>query len=87
MFYRGRLDGSARVLVGQDPATHVAISRRVLVGGAGQPVQRLSARVGVTRRYVMVNTFLCSVYGQGGVTRHANDAAIAAYLTAGSTPS
>jgi len=33
VFHRGRLDGSARVLVlGQDPATHEAISRRILVG-------------------------------------------------------
>ncbi len=35
MFHRGRLDGTARVVVlvlGQDPATHEVISRRVLVG-------------------------------------------------------
>ena len=80
IFHRGRLDGSARVLViGQDPATHEAISRRILVGEAGQRVQGFLARVGVTHSYVMVNAFLYSVYGQGGGARHARDTAIAAY--------
>src|SRR4029079_6438720 len=33
IFHRGRLDGSARVLViGQDPAQHEVITRRILVG-------------------------------------------------------
>ena len=64
IFHRGRLDGSARVLVlGQDPATHEAISRRILVGEAGQRVQGLLAKVGITDSYVMVNAFLYSVYG------------------------
>jgi hypothetical protein len=31
------------------------------------------------RSYVMINTFLYSVYGQGGGTKHKNDPAIAAY--------
>ena len=36
VFHRGRLDGTARVLViGQDPAAHEAIARRILVGEAG----------------------------------------------------
>ena len=36
IFHRGRLDGSARVLViGQDPAQHETIVRRILVGEAG----------------------------------------------------
>src|SRR3954465_8121179 len=80
IFHRGRLDGTARVLVlGQDPATHETITRRILVGEAGQRVQGLLAKVGVTSGYVMVNTFLYSVYGQGGGERHADDPAIAAY--------
>lgn len=79
-FHRGRLDGSAKVVVlGQDPATHEAVSRRILVGEAGQRVQGLLARLGVERGYVMVNTFLYSVYGQGGGNRHADDPAIAGY--------
>jgi hypothetical protein len=80
IFHRGRLDGTARVLViGQDPATHETISRRILVGEAGQRVQGLLAKVGITRGYVMVNTFVYSVYGQGGGSKHAKDPAVAAY--------
>jgi hypothetical protein len=64
VFYRGRLDGSARVLViGQDPAQHETIVRRILVGEAGRRVQGFLAKLGVTRSYVLVNTFLYSVYG------------------------
>ncbi|MEP6649672.1 MAG: uracil-DNA glycosylase family protein [Lapillicoccus sp.] len=83
IFHRGRLDGSARLLVlGQDPATHETISRRILVGEAGQRVQGLLAKLGVDRSYAMVNTFLYSVYGQGGGNRHKDDEAIAAYRNA-----
>ena len=40
IFHRGRLDGSARVLIiGQDPAQHETIVRRILVGEAGRRVQ------------------------------------------------
>lgn len=80
IFHRGRLDGTARVLlIGQDPAAHEAISRRILVGEAGQRVQGLLAKIGITDSYVMVNTFLYSVYGQSGGERHAHDPAITAY--------
>src|SRR4249919_3635646 len=80
IFHRGRLDGTARVLVlGQDPATHESIARRILVGEAGQRVQGLLAKLGIDHSYVMVNTFLYSVYGQGGGNRHEDDEAIAAY--------
>lgn len=83
IFHRGRLDGSSRVLVlGQDPATHETITRRILVGEAGQRVQGLLTKIGITHSYVMINTFLYSVYGQGGGTRHAKDAAIASYRDA-----
>jgi uracil-DNA glycosylase len=80
IFHRGRLDGSARILViGQDPAAHETITRRILVGEAGQRFQGFMAKVGFDRSYVMVNTFLYSVYGQGGGERHRADPAIAAY--------
>jgi uracil-DNA glycosylase len=80
VFHRGRLDGSARLIVlGQDPATHEAITRRVLVGEAGQRVQGLLAKVGITDSYVMVNTFLYSVYGQQAAERHGSDEVIGAY--------
>lgn len=51
IFHRGRLDGSARVLLlGQDPATHEAIGRHILVG-----VPRdCSPESGIDNSYVMV---------------------------------
>ena len=80
VFHRGRLNGSARVLIlGQDPAQHETISRRILVGEAGQRIQGFLAKLGIDRSYVMINTFLYSVYGQGGGNRHKNNSAIAAY--------
>ena len=80
VFHRGRLDGSARVVViGQDPAQHEAITRRILVGAAGQRTQGFLAKLGIEVSYVMVNAFLYSVYGQGGGERHDDDPAIAAY--------
>jgi Uracil DNA glycosylase superfamily len=80
VFHRGRLDGSARVLViGQDPAQHEVIARRILIGEAGHRVQGLLAKLGIERSYVMVNTFLYSVFGQSGGTQHQHDADIVAY--------
>ena len=80
VFYRGRLDGSARVLViGQDPAQHETITRRILTGEAGHRVQGFLAKLGIDRSYVMINTFLYSVYGQSGGNKHKNDAAIIEY--------
>jgi hypothetical protein len=64
IFHRGRLDGSARVLViGQDPAQHETVVRRILVGEAGRRVQGLLAKLGITRSYVFINTYVFSVYG------------------------
>ena len=64
IFHRGRLDGSARVLViGQDPAQHETIARRILIGEAGQRTQGFLAKLGITKSYVMINTYLYSVYG------------------------
>lgn len=64
IFHRGRLDGSARVLViGQDPAQHETIVRRILVGEAGRRLQRFLAKLGITTSHVLINTYLYSVYG------------------------
>lgn len=80
IFHRGRLDGSARILViGQDPAQHEVVVRRILVGTAGKRAQGFLKRLGFTRSYVFVNAFLYSVYGQGGGNRHIGDSAITAY--------
>jgi cytosine/adenosine deaminase-related metal-dependent hydrolase len=65
IFHRGRLDGSARILViGQDPAQNENVLRRILVGVAGQRTQGFLKKLGLTRSYVLINTFLYSVYGQ-----------------------
>ncbi|MFD9483907.1 uracil-DNA glycosylase family protein [Streptomyces sp. NPDC059991] len=80
IFHRGRLDGTARVLViGQDPASHEAITRRILVGTAGRRFQGFLAKLGIDTSYVMVNTYVYSVFGQHGGNAHANDEHIAAY--------
>jgi CO/xanthine dehydrogenase Mo-binding subunit len=79
IFHRGRLDGSARVLViGQDPAQHETIVRRILVGEAGRRVQGLLAKLGIHRSAVFINTYLYSVYGSvKAATRR--DARLVAY--------
>ncbi|WP_405817050.1 hypothetical protein OG241_20905 [Streptomyces sp. NBC_01390] len=80
IFHRGRLDGTARVLVlGQDPAAHESIARRILVGTAGRRFQGFLNKLGIDSSYVLVNTYLYSVYGQHGGTAHAHDPDIARY--------
>jgi hypothetical protein len=80
IFHRGRLDGSARILlIGQDPATHEDVVRRILVGEAGQRIQGFLSKLGITTSYVFVNTFLYSVYGQSGGTKHIGDKPITDY--------
>jgi uracil-DNA glycosylase len=79
IFHRGRLDGSARVVViGQDPAQHETIVRRVLVGEAGKRLQGLLAKLGITESYAIINTFLYSVYGSVKAAT-ARDAKLIAY--------
>ncbi len=80
VFHRGRLDGSARILViGQDPAQHEEMARRILIGTAGHRIQGFLSKLGIDKSYVMINTFLYSVYGQGGGNRHQADLAITGY--------
>jgi uracil-DNA glycosylase len=65
IFHRGRLDGSAKVLiVGQDPGQHESIGRRCMVGEAGQRVQGFLRKLGITESYTIVNAYLYSVFGQ-----------------------
>ncbi len=50
IFYRGRLDGSARVLaIASDPGATERVVGRTLVGDAGQRVQGLLAKIGLDR--------------------------------------
>jgi uracil-DNA glycosylase len=58
VFYRGRLDRSARVLgIASDPGPTERIACRTLVGDAGQRVQGLLAKLGLTRSYLLVNAY------------------------------
>jgi uracil-DNA glycosylase len=58
VFYRGRLDRSARLLgVASDPGPTERIACRTLVGDAGQRVQGFLAKLGLTRSYLLVNAF------------------------------
>ncbi|MFM0351586.1 uracil-DNA glycosylase family protein [Paraburkholderia sp. RL17-347-BIC-D] len=58
IFYRGRLDGSAKVLcVASDPGPTERIAGRTLVGDAGQRVQGFLAKLGITRSYLCLNAF------------------------------
>lgn len=80
VFHRGRLDGTARVLcIGQDPAQHETIARRILTGNAGRRAQGFLAKLGFNRSYVLINTFLYSVYTQAGGSAHVNDPGITTY--------
>lgn len=80
IFHRGRLDATARVLViGQDPAQHETIARRILVGEAGHRLQGFLFKLGIDRSYAMINTFLYCLFGQGGAAGKANVTAIVTY--------
>ena len=60
VLYRGRLDGSARVLaIASDPgpAECLPFARRALVGDSGQKTQGFLAKLGLTRSYSLVNGF------------------------------
>lgn len=72
VYYRGRLSGSAKVLiVGQDPSTDEVLAQRNLVGLSGQRVQRLLNKLGLAKSYVMLNTFLFGIKGQMDATMNA----------------
>jgi len=65
VYYRGRLNGSAKLLiVGQDPSTDEILAQRNLVGASGQRVQRLLNKLGISKSYIMFNTFLFGIKGQ-----------------------
>ena len=83
VFYRGRLDGSARVLcVASDPGPTERIAGRSLVGNAGQRVQGLLAKLGLTRSYVCLNAWAYAVHpsraqAQAAAPRRAGAAGVA----------
>jgi len=65
VLYRGRLDGSARVLgIASDPGPSECLpfARRTLVGDSGQKTQGFLAKLGLTRSYVLVNAFAVALH-------------------------
>jgi hypothetical protein len=65
MFYRGRLDGSARiVVVGQEGAQDESLSHRSFTGGTGARMQHLLRHLGVDRSYLFLNSFVYPIFGQ-----------------------
>jgi len=69
IFYRGRLDGSARLLcIASDPGPTERIAHRTLVGDAGQRVQGFLAKLGLTKSYVCVNAFPYALHPSWGMS-------------------
>ena len=63
LFYRGRLDKSAKILcVASDPGPTERIGNRALIGNAGQRVQGFLSKIGITRSYVCLNGFIYSLH-------------------------
>lgn len=80
IFYRGRANGTARLLViGQDPAQTEAVTRRILSGQAGRRVQGFVEKLGFSKRYLMINAFVYGIFNQNMALPHLNDPDIQAY--------
>jgi hypothetical protein len=63
VFYRGRLDDSARVLcVASDPGPTERVAARTLVGDAGQRVQGFLAKIGLSHSYLCLNAFALALH-------------------------
>jgi uracil-DNA glycosylase len=63
IFFRGRLDGSARLLcIASDPGATERIAGRTLVGDAGQRVQGFLRKLGLSRSYLCLNAFPYAVF-------------------------
>lgn len=63
IFYRGRLDGTARILcIASDPGATERIAGRTLVGDAGQRVQGFLTKLGLTRSYLCLNAFAYGMF-------------------------
>ncbi len=60
VFYRGRLDGTARIMIiASDPGPDECLPfvRHPLVGDAGQRVQGFLAKLGLDKSYILVNAY------------------------------
>ena len=45
-------------MIDQDPAQHETIVRRILVGEAGRRLRGFLAKLGITKSYMLINTYL-----------------------------
>jgi uracil-DNA glycosylase len=65
MFFRGRLDGSAKVMVvGQEGAQDESLSHRSFTGGSGSRMQHFLRHIGIDRSYLFLNSFVYTIHGQ-----------------------
>jgi uracil-DNA glycosylase len=65
MFFRGRLDGSAKVVVvGQEGAQDESLSHRSFTGGTGARMQHFLRHIGFDRSYLFLNSFVYPIFGQ-----------------------
>jgi uracil-DNA glycosylase len=65
MFFRGRLDGSAKVvIVGQEGAQDESLSHRSFTGGTGARMQHFLRFIGLDRSYLFLNSFVYPIFGQ-----------------------
>ncbi len=63
VFYRGRLNKSAKILlVASDPGPTERIGDRALIGNAGQRVQGFLAKIGLNKSYVCLNGFIYALH-------------------------
>lgn len=63
IFYRGRLNKSAKILcVASDPGPTERIGDRALIGNAGQRVQGFLSKIGITKSYVCLNGFVYALH-------------------------
>lgn len=63
VFYRGRLNQSAKILcVASDPGPTERIGDRALIGNAGQRVQGFLSKIGITKSYVCLNGFIYALH-------------------------
>ncbi len=67
VLYRGRLDGSARLLcIASDPGPTERVAGRTLVGDAGQRVQGFITKLGLTHSYLCLNAFIYALHPSHG---------------------
>jgi uracil-DNA glycosylase len=67
VFYRGRLDGSARLLcIASDPGPTERVAGRTLVGDAGQLVQGFLTKLGLTHSYLCLNAWAYAFHPSHG---------------------